>query len=149
MTAKEVSPIDLTGWAEAIYAARGEEKTCVVATADLHGRPDIGFKGSMMVWDQDHLAFWDRSHGTHLDNLRQNPRIGVLYRNTDRGVNNLRMFGVAELHESGPLRDQIWERVNEIEKPTDLNRTGVAVLVRVDRVYMARTLIQARRGVEW
>jgi hypothetical protein len=149
MTATEVKPIDLTDWAEAIYQARAEEKTCVVATSDLQGRPDIGFKGSMMVWDKDHLAFWDRSHGTHLDNLRQNPRIGVIFRNPERKVNNLRLFGVAELHPSGELRDQVWERVNELEKPTDPERKGIAVLVRVDRVFMARNLIQARPGVEW
>src|SRR5713226_305255 len=54
---------------------------CVLATASAEGAPDIGFKGSMMVFDGEHLAYWERTRGQHLANVERNPKVAVLYHN--------------------------------------------------------------------
>ncbi len=125
--------IDLSEMAQYVDRAHEDGLTCLVATASRDGRPDIAFKGSLMVWDRDHLAFWERAHGETLAHLRENPRIAAVYRNPSAGK-AWRFYGVSELHESGPLREQVMARTIPAELERDPERKGVAVVVRVDRV---------------
>ena len=142
----EVAAIELSEMAEAVNAALEDNTPCVLATASKDGVPDIGFKGSMMVFDNDHLAYWERSRGQHLDNVRENPRVAVLYRNSERGRLHWRFYGEAELHADGDLRETIMGRVVQRELDSDPERKGIAVVVRVDRVFSSRQLIQERKA---
>ena len=135
--------IDLTGMAEAVNSALAEGNTCLVGTASAAGMPDIAFKGSVMVFDADHLAFWERSKGQTLQNLQENPQTCVLYRSPQRGV-AWRFYGVAELYWEGEAREQIMARTVEAELNRDPERQGVAVLIRVDRVMAGRQVLQER-----
>ena len=135
--------IDLTEMAEAVNTALAEGTTCLVATAARSGMPDIAFKGSTMVFDRDHLAFWERSKGQTLRNLEENPQACVLYRSPQRGV-TWRFYGVAELHAAGETRDRVMERTVEAELSRDPERQGVAVIIRVDRVIAGRQVLQSR-----
>ncbi len=135
--------IDLSEMAEAVNGALAEGNVCLVGSASPDGMPDIAFKGSMMVFDKDHLAFWERSKGQTLSNLEGNPQACVLYRSRERGV-AWKFFGAAELHPSRELREQIMARTVEIELSRDPERTGVAVLIRVDRVVQGRNVLQSR-----
>lgn len=125
--------IDLAEMAEYVDRAHDEGLTCLVATASRDGQPNLAFKGSLMVWDRDHLAFWERSKGETLAHLRENPRIAAVYRNRAAGK-AWRFYGLAELHESGSLREQVMGRTIPAELERDPQRTGVAVVIRVDRV---------------
>lgn len=125
--------IDLSEMAEYVDRAQEDGLTCLVATASSDGHPNLAFKGSLMVWDRDHLAFWERARGETLAHLRENPQIAAVYRNRSAGK-AWRFWGVAELHESGPLRDQVMARTIPAELERDPERRGVAVLIRVDRV---------------
>ncbi len=125
--------IDLSEMAEYVDRAHEDGLTCLVATASKDGQPNLAFKGSLMVWDKDHLAFWERAHGETLNQLRENPRIAAVYRNRAAGK-AWRFWGVTELHESGELRDKIMARTIQAELDRDPERKGVAVLIRVDRV---------------
>jgi len=125
--------IDLSSMAELIDRAHEDGLTCLVATASRDGRPNLAFKGSVMVWDNEHLAFWERAHGETLAHLRENLRIAAVYRNRAAGK-TWRFWGVAELHESGSLREQVMARTIPAELERDPERTGVAVLIRVERV---------------
>jgi uncharacterized protein len=125
--------IDLTEYAEAVNAALAEGSPCVVATASAEGAPSLGYKGSVMVFDREHLAFWERTLGETLAHLRENPRVAVLYRSRERNL-HLRFHGHATLHESGDMREQIMARTVEAELNRDPERKGIGVLVRVDRV---------------
>ena len=69
--------IDLSPYADAIDNALAEGKFAVVATIGQDGIPDLGYKGSLMVYDADHLAYWERTRGQHLANLRRNPNVAV------------------------------------------------------------------------
>jgi general stress protein 26 len=125
--------IDLTGYADAIDHALADGTYCVLATNGENGVPELGFKGSMIVFDRDHLAYWERGRGQLLANLRRNPDVAVMYFNHERSI-YLRMYGRAELHEDGPVREQIMERAPEFELNMDPERQGVGVLIRLDRL---------------
>jgi len=56
---------------------------CILATASADGEPDIGYKGSTMVFDGGSLAYWERTKRQHLKNLLENPRVIVLFRDVD------------------------------------------------------------------
>lgn len=128
---------------EAVNNALAEGTPVTVATASRDGRPDIAFKGSAMVFDREHLAFWERSHGRTLANLRENPHVCLLYRSPQRQV-AWKFFGVAELHTEGELRQQIMDRTVEAELNRDPERKGVAVYIRVDRVMQGPNVLMQR-----
>jgi len=107
--------------------------TGLVATSN-DGQPDLALKGSLMVWDKDHLAWWERSKRETLAALGVNPRVAILVRNPTRDRRALRFYGTARVVDEPELRERVWERVRQIEKDTDKDKQGVAVIVRVDRV---------------
>ncbi len=143
---RTIEPIDLTQYAEAIDVALEDGTPCVLATSDETGKPDVGLKGSILVLDSDHLAYWERTHGVLVENLRQNPHVAVLYRNRDRGASMRRFFGVVTgIHAEGEAREQVRARVVERELKADPENRGIAVVIRVDRVMEgARTVMQQR-----
>ncbi|MDZ4344153.1 MAG: pyridoxamine 5'-phosphate oxidase family protein, partial [Candidatus Binatia bacterium] len=47
---------------------------CILATASPDGEPDIGFKGSMMVFVDESVAYWERTRRQHLKNITANPK---------------------------------------------------------------------------
>ena len=53
---------------------------CLVATNGPAG-PNISVKGSMIVFDDSHLAYWERSKRTALENLAHDKRVCVMYSN--------------------------------------------------------------------
>ncbi len=125
--------IDLSEMAQYVDRAHDDGLTCLVATASKDGAPNLAYKGSLMVWDTDHLAFWERAHGETLAHLRENPKIAAVYRNRAAGK-AWRFWGVAEVHESGELRAGVMARTVQAELDRDPDRRGVAILIRVDRV---------------
>jgi len=116
---------------------------CLLGTSGEDG-PNISPKGSMMLFDDDHLAYWERSKKQALANLRHDNRVIVVYSNMqakrdkvlESGI--LRFYGVAELHESGPIHDAIFARLNERESTHDGADTGVGVLIRIERAQDVR-----------
>jgi hypothetical protein len=144
----EDMPIDLTAYSEAIATASKESTFSVVATNGADGPPDIGPKGSVFVFDRDHLAYWERARGQHLTNLRHDPHVAVLYLSRERRM-YLRLFGEATLYETGPEREQIMGRVAELtpgELEFDPDRRGIGVLIRVDRLVEAFSGVSQQRA---
>jgi predicted pyridoxine 5'-phosphate oxidase superfamily flavin-nucleotide-binding protein len=78
----------------------GEQRLGFVATVCPDGTPNLSPKGTVAVWDDDHLVFADiRSPGT-IANLRQNPavEINVVDPIARKGF---RFKGTAEIVEEG------------------------------------------------
>ena len=146
-TAPPVTAIDLLQFSEIVDNARtdGErgQNTGVVATAN-DGRPDVALKGSLMVWDADHLAWWERGRAETEAAVRANPQVAVMVRNSTRDRRTLRFHGEARIVDDPALRERVWERVIQVEKDTDPEKNGVAVLVRIDRVRAGKFDIQRR-----
>ncbi len=119
--APPVTAIDLTEFTEIVDNARtdGErgQGTGVVGTSH-DGQPDVALKGSLMVWDADHLAWWERGQAETLAGVRSNPRVAVLVRNLTRDKRSLRFYGTARIVDDAGLRERIWERVI----PLDIQR---------------------------
>ena len=117
---------------------------CVLATVSGDGEPDIGYKGSMMIFDNESLANWERTRRQHLKNVKENPKVVVLFRDTKTKV-NWRFHGTATLHEQGALREQVMARTVKDEIDKDPERKGAAVIIRVDRVTnLAGQVLQSR-----
>ena len=108
----------------------------IVATAGPDG-PVMGPKGSMIVYDDNHLAYWERTRGKILDAVRNEPRVCILYANFKAQRDGilesgfLRFFGAAELHESGPIRDKIFSMLLPREQTHAGADKGIGVLVRI------------------
>ncbi len=121
-----------------ITTAWDDGYVCLLATEGENG-PNISPKGSMMVFDDEHLAYWERSKKQALANLQKDPRVVVVYSNLaaqragvlESGI--LRFYGVAELHEDGPIRDAIFARLNERESTHVGADVGIGVLIKLTR----------------
>jgi nitroreductase len=136
--------IDLSPYREDIDGASANRTPCVVATASARGEPNVSLRGSMMVLDEQHLAYWDRVHGRQEEHLAQNPHLAILYRDPPRRV-SYRFYGQATVHASGPLREEVMARVVQNELDRDPERKGVAVVVRVDLVMTLSSEVLQRR----
>ena len=126
--------IDMTGEiSELINNALAEGAPCALGSASKDGHPQISMKGSVMVYDRETLAYWERSMRSALENVAENPYVVVLYRNPGKRI-NWRFYGTAKVHESGAIREKVMHRTVQAELDRDPERIGVAVLVRVDKI---------------
>ena len=121
-----------------IYNAWVDGAPCLLATAGPNG-PNISPKGSMLVYDDDHLAYWERSKKQALQNLGHDQRVVVMYANfkaqSDGVLESgfLRFYGTAALHESGPLREAIFQKLTPREQTHDGADKGIGVLIKIER----------------
>jgi predicted pyridoxine 5'-phosphate oxidase superfamily flavin-nucleotide-binding protein len=112
----------------------------LVGTVSSDGRPQISPKGSVTVYSDDTLCFWERSYRSVERNLVDNPRVVVYYRNQARSKEipyasaAIRFHGTARIVKDGPERDRAWELTIPGEKQRDPDRKGYAVLIKVDLI---------------
>ena len=129
---------------EMIDNALANGSPCILATAAADGEPDIGYKGSVMVFDNESLAYWERTRRQHLKNVQDNPKVVVLFRDPKSRV-NFRFHGVATVHQDGPVREQVMSRTVKDELDKDPERKGAAVVIRVNKVTnLAGQVLQSR-----
>jgi hypothetical protein len=123
-----------------IFNAHADDAVCMLATMGAYG-PNISPKGSMIVYDDQHLAYWERSKKLALEYLRADPRVAVMYSNKGKyrrgeipfpgGI--LRFYGTAQIIERGELRDKIRTMLPEREINHEGAEEGFAVLIKLDR----------------
>jgi uncharacterized protein len=132
---------------ELIDPALARGTPCLVATASKDGMPNIGYKGSMMVFDDESLAYWERTRQGTLENLEQNPNVMILFRDPATRA-AWRFAGKATIHKEGPLREQVMVRTVQAELDRDPERKGYAVIVKLDKVLpiTGQTPMQSRDG---
>lgn len=132
---------------ELIDPALAKGTPCLVATVSADGTPNIGYKGSVMVFDDESLAFWERTRQGTLNNLEKNSNVMVLFRDPATRA-AWRFVGKATLHKEGALREQVMARTVQAELDRDPERKGYAVIVKVDRVLpvTGQTPMQSRDG---
>jgi len=117
---------------------------CILATVSGDGEPDIGYKGSMMVFDKQSLAYLERTKRVHLKNLKENPKVIVLFRDAKTKV-AWRFHGTATLHESGPIWEQGMARTVKEELDKDPERKGIIVQIHLDKISnMGGQVLQSR-----
>jgi hypothetical protein len=93
-----------------------------------------------MVFDDEHIALWERGRGSTTENLSNGSKVTIFFRKSSlRGEGILplagiaRFYGRAAIYKSGPIYEQVWQRLIQPEKERDPERKGFAVLVKVDR----------------
>lgn len=131
--------VNLLGEMQAIDSALADGCVCLIGTADADGQPQISPKGSMLVLDATHLAYWERSNRVAAANVKANPRVTVYYRNTNKSEKLprgavWRFFGKAKVVASGAERDAVWAKVVPAEQEKDPNRAGAAIVIEVSKV---------------
>ncbi len=118
---------------ELLYSAMDDRCTCLLGTATADGRPQISMKGSVMVFDRETLAYWERAKRSALENVAANPNVVVFYRNSALRI-TWRFHGTATVYESGAIRNNVMHRTVQAELDRDPDRLGAAVLINVDHI---------------
>ena len=111
----------------------------LIATVLPNGYAQVTPRGSVLVFDDNHLAVWERGKGTTNAQLRDGAKVTVFFRKSELRTSILpkgaiaRFYGTAKIHKSGPIYDQVWDKVVQPEKDRDPNKAGYAVLIEVER----------------
>ncbi|HEX5325383.1 MAG TPA: pyridoxamine 5'-phosphate oxidase family protein [Acetobacteraceae bacterium] len=115
-------------------------EVCLIATVLPDGFAQVTPRGSTMVYDDDHLAIWERGKGSTNAGLADGSRVTVFFRKPQLRAEGIlpkggiaRFYGRAELHKTGPAYDEVWHRLVQPEKDRDPEKKGFAVLIRVER----------------
>lgn len=102
----------------------GEIRPALVATASKAGKPNVSAKGSFRVLDDEHVVFNDMASPRTIANLKENPQVCIICLGADR--RSCRIWGTAEVLESGPLFDQVaTELAARNQKPKHVVRITV------------------------
>ena len=113
---------------------------CLVATVLPSGFAQVTPRGSTMVYDDEHLALWERGKGSTTANWHDGNKVTVFFRKSElRSAGVLpkggiaRFYGKAEIHKSGAAYEEVWRRLVQPEKERDPDKKGFAVLIKVER----------------
>lgn len=113
---------------------------CLVATVLPSGFAQVSPRGSTMVFDDGHLALWERGKGSTNANLKDGAKVTVFFRKPQLRESGVlpkgglaRFYGTAEVHKSGAAYEEVWKRLVQPEKERDPDKKGFAVLIKVER----------------
>ena len=106
---------------------------CMVAVS-ADSQPVVSFRGSTQTFGDDALAIWVRGENSStLNAIARNPSVALMY--TNMPARKFYIFrGQAAVTTDQSKRDQVWEGQHDLEKSRDMERTGVAVVIRLDSV---------------
>ncbi len=106
----------------------------MVAYVDPSGQPILSFRGSTQSFSEDQLAIWVRnSDGNFLNAIARNPKIALMYRDEDTKA-TYQFQGRARVSTDEAARNRIYAGMAEAERNHDPARTGIALIIDLDRV---------------
>ena len=113
---------------------------CLVGSVLPNGFAQISPRGSTMVFDDKHIALWERGKGSTNENLADGTQLTVYFRKPqlrEEGVlpkgGIARFYGHARIYRSGPIYEEVWRRLVQPEKDRDPQKSGYAVLIEIDK----------------
>jgi hypothetical protein len=113
---------------------------CLVGSVLPNGFAQVTPRGGTMVYDDEHIALWERGKGSTNANLQDGTKLTVYFRKPqlrEEGVlpkgGIARFYGTAKIHKSGPAYEKVWQRLVQPEKDRDPEKKGFAVLIAVER----------------
>ncbi len=119
-----------------------DEKTLTAAYVDVEGKPHISFYGSTHVHGPDQLAIWVRNpEGALLQTLPERPDIAFIYGDISSRV-YYTFAGRGRIADTAEVRDRVYDEMHAIERQFDPDKTGVAVLIDLDKF----TVLSAATG---
>jgi uncharacterized protein len=113
---------------DAMIALVRRQRLGYVASVNSNGEPKVSPKGSLTVWDADHLVFADIDSPNTVRNLAANPHteINVVDPFSRKGY---RFTGSAKVLHAGPLYFEVLERYKA--EGSDIRRVRAVVLIEV------------------
>ena len=113
---------------------------CLLASALPNGFAQVTPRGGTMVYDDEHIALWERGRGSSADAMKDGSKLTIYFRKPslrEEGVLPLggiaRFYGTATIYRSGPVYDEVWRRLVQPEKDRDPEKKGYAVLIKIER----------------
>ena len=113
---------------------------CTVGSCLPDGYAQISPRGSVQVYDDDHISLWERGRGTTTGHMENGTKLTVFYFNFEAMQSGVlpiagiaRLYGKAEIHKSGAVYDKVWDRLIGPEKERDPDKGGFAVLIKIER----------------
>ena len=113
---------------------------CLVGSVLPNGFAQVTPRGGTMVFDDEHIALWERGKGSTNANLGEGTRLTVFFRKPQLREEGIlpkggiaRFYGRAHIHKSGAVYDEVWRRLVQPEKDRDPEKRGYAVLIEVER----------------
>jgi len=113
---------------------------CLIGSVLPTGFAQISPRGSTMVFDDRHIALWERGKGSTNENLADGTPLTVYFRKPqlrEEGVlpkgGIARFYGHARIYRSGPIYEEVWRRLVQPEKDRDPQKGGYAVLIEIDK----------------
>jgi hypothetical protein len=116
------------------------DHVCLVGTVLPGGFAQITPRGSALVYDDEHIALWERGKGSTSGHLHDGSKVTVYFRKPQLRADGVlpkggiaRFYGTAALHKSGPAYEEVWRRLVQPEKDRDPDKKGFAVLIKVEQ----------------
>ena len=113
---------------------------CLLGSVLPNGFAQVTPRGGTMVYDDEHIALWERGKGTTNENLHDGTKVTVFFRKPALRESGMlpkggiaRFYGTAKVVKSGEAYDRVWQKLVQPEKDRDPQKAGYAVLVRVER----------------
>jgi hypothetical protein len=113
---------------------------CLVGSVLPNGFAQVSPRGSTMVFDDTHIALWERGKGSTNENLADGTPLTVFFRKPqlrEEGVlpkgGIARFYGRARIFRSGAVYEEVWRRLVQPEKDRDPQKQGFAVLIEIER----------------
>jgi len=117
-----------------VNAALANNTPLIVAYTGDDGAPVLTMRGSTQAYSDTQLSIWVRhANGGMAQTLRKNPRMTLMYRDPPARA-TLTFQGRAHFDDSEEVRNRVWELMPEVEQRHDLERTGAALIIDLDRV---------------
>jgi predicted pyridoxine 5'-phosphate oxidase superfamily flavin-nucleotide-binding protein len=116
------------------------ENTCLIGSVLPSGYAQITPRGSTMVFDDNHIALWERGKGSTTASMQDGSKVTIYFRKPQLRSDGVlpkggiaRFYGTAKIYKSGAVYDEVWKRLVPPEKERDPEKKGYAVLIAIER----------------
>ncbi|HVH77596.1 MAG TPA: hypothetical protein VM755_21985 [Stellaceae bacterium] len=113
---------------------------CLVGSMLPSGWAQVSPRGSTMVYDDQHIALWERGKGSTNAGMADGTKLTVFFRKPQLREEGIlpkggiaRFYGTARIYRSGAVYEEVWRRLVQPEKDRDPQKQGFAVLIAVER----------------
>ena len=140
--------------ARLINHARDDGYPCIVGTASGDGTPNCGYIGTVLTVGDDRLIYRDRTGRVPLDHIEENPKVIVLFRNTEQDV-GWKFRCTASVYRDGPVFEEMIDLLLEsgliAERHLPDGSQGTIVSLRIDQVLtlFGEVLQERESGLQW
>ena len=116
-----------------VNGARVNGYPCIVATSSATGTPNAGYIGTVLAYNDASLAYRDRTGRKPLDHLESNPKVVVLFRDSQQEV-GWKFRCTAEVHRNGPVFDDVMGRLAASGMAAAPEIQAAIVVLRIDQI---------------